>query len=63
MGAYPDIYGPDVPMTPNAKHSGGKETSDDVTNDSYDYNMDLQKAFPTSGPPEPFLTDFSKFQH
>ena len=63
MGAYPDIYGPDVPIVPNAKQSSGKEISDDVTNDGYDFNMDLQKAFPTSGPPEPFLTDFSKFQH
>lgn len=63
MSAYPDIYGPDVPMKPNAKHLSGKETSDDVSNESYDFNVDLQKAFPTSGPPEPFLTDFSKFQH
>ncbi len=60
---YPDIYGPDVPMEPGKKCStSGKHTSDDVEDCSYQFNQDLQKAFPTNGPPQPFLTDFSKFQ-
>jgi hypothetical protein len=30
---------------------------------AYQFNPDLAKAFPTNGPPLPFLTDFSKIQH
>ena len=61
---YPDIYGPDVAMEPGkvCKEGGGKHSSDDVSDCTYQYNPDLQKAFPTSGPPQPFLADFSKFQ-
>lgn len=65
-GTYPDIYGPDVGLTPGTKAKkipSSKHTSDEVEDETYDYNPDLQKAFPTEGPPQPFLTDFSKFQH
>jgi hypothetical protein len=30
---------------------------------SYEFNLYLAKAFPVDGPPQPFLTDFSKIQH
>lgn len=59
---YPDIYGPEVVATPGEKVKSAKHESDHVDDETYDYNPDLQKAFPTSGPPQPFLTDFSKFQ-
>jgi hypothetical protein len=29
----------------------------------FEYNPDLKNAFPYDGPPQPFLTDFSKIQH
>ena len=29
---------------------------------SHEFNPDLAKAFPVDGPPQPFLTDFSKIQ-
>ncbi len=61
-GEYPKIYGPDVPMVPGMKPHSPKHESDNVEGETYDYNPDLQKAFPTSGPPQPFLTDFSRFQ-
>jgi hypothetical protein len=60
---YPDIYGPDVVASPGEKIKHAKVASDNVDDETYDYNPDLAKAFPTSGPPQPFLTDFSKFQH
>lgn len=59
---YPDIYGPEVVATPGEKIKSAKHESDNVEDDTYDYNPDLQKAFPTSGPPQPFLADFSRFQ-
>lgn len=59
---YPDIYGPEVVAAPGEKMKHAKHESDHVDDETYDYNPDLQKAFPTSGPPQPFLTDFSKFQ-
>ena len=64
-GSYPDIYGPDIPLVPGTKTKKmpNKHSSDEVDDETYDYNPDLQKAFPTEGPPQPFLTDFSKFQH
>jgi len=64
-GTYPDIYGPDIPLVPGTKTKPmpGKHASDHVDDETYDFNPDLQKAFPTEGPPQPFLTDFSKFQH
>lgn len=61
-GVYPDIYGPDVVASPGDKVKHAKHESDRVDDETYDYNPDLQNAFPTSGPPQPFLTDFSKFQ-
>jgi len=59
---YPDIYGPDVELVPGTKPRSNKHKSDDTSDPSYDFNPDLQKAFPTSGPPQPFLNDFSGFQ-
>jgi hypothetical protein len=59
---YPDIYGPDVVASPGEKVKNAKHESDKLDDDTYDYNPDLQKAFPTSGPPQPFLADFSRFQ-
>jgi hypothetical protein len=65
-GVYPQIYGPDESMEPgtNGKvcSTSGKHESDNVEDCTYDYNPDLLMAFPTSGPPQPFLTDFSGFQ-
>ena len=61
---YPDIYGPEITPVPGKKHTKGKHVSDEVgEDDAYQFNPDLQKAFPTEGEPQPFLTDFSKFQH
>lgn len=66
-GVYPDIYGPEYQGPPGSKHSKGKTTSnnkhqsDDTSDETYQFNPDLKKAFPTEGPPQPFLTDFSKF--
>jgi hypothetical protein len=59
---YPDIYGPDVELVPGMKPKSNKQSSDDTSDPTYEFNPDLQKAFPTSGPPQPFLTNFSKFQ-
>lgn len=70
-GVYPQIYGPDQsmepgssidPMSAKACSTSGKHESDNVEDCTYDYNPDLLMAFPTSGPPQPFLTDFSGFQ-
>jgi len=66
---YPDIYGPDVAMTPGTgstckKDPSGTHASDSATSEdcTYQYNPDLKKAFPTDGKaPQPFLTDFSRF--
>lgn len=64
---YPDIYGPEITPIPGAKKAKkkpGEETSDCADDDTYQFNPDLQKAFPSDGSePSPFLTDFSKFQH
>ena len=69
---YPDIYGPEITPIPGAlnKHktkskSKGQHTSDDHEDeDTYKFNPDLAKAFPMEeNEPQPFLTDFSKFQH
>jgi hypothetical protein len=59
---YPDIYGPDVELVPGMKPRSKKQSSDDTSDPTYDFNPDLQKAFPTSGPPQPFLNDFAPFQ-
>lgn len=65
-GIYPDIYGPEYQGPPGSKHSSSKHQSskhqsDDTSDETYQFNPDLKKAFPTEGPPQPFLTDFSKF--
>ena len=65
---YPDIYGPEVTPVPGkkqTKHKSGKHSSDDTKDDEpYQFNPDLEKAFPMEeNEPQPFLTDFSKFQH
>ena len=67
-GEYPEIFGPDSVLVPGAqkkkRQTSVKHSSDgDRTEEVYDYNPDLAKAFPTSGPPEPYLTDFSKLHH
>lgn len=59
---YPEIFGPDVVVAPGKKVQNGKEQSDAVSGETYDFNPALRNAFPTSGEPQPFLTDFSKFQ-
>lgn len=61
-GTYPDIYGPDIVAPPGSIPKSGKHESDNVTDETYDYNPDLKKAFPTSGPPQPFLGSFAAFQ-
>jgi hypothetical protein len=60
---YPEIFGPEIILTPGKKKENGKHESDSVTDQTYDFNPDLKNAFPTSGPPQPFTGDFSKFQH
>jgi hypothetical protein len=66
-GVYPDIYGPEYQGPPGTKNENKKKAnpnhqSDDTSDSTYEFNPDLKKAFPTNGPPQPFLTDFSKFQ-
>jgi hypothetical protein len=64
---YPDIYGPEITPVPGMKKSkknAGSHTSDAVDDDTYEFNPDFRKAFPVDDDePQPFLTDFSKFQH
>jgi hypothetical protein len=72
---YPDIYGPEITPVPGMKKSktksnsksntnAGSHTSDVVEDDTYEFNPDFRKAFPVDDDePQPFLTDFSKFQH
>ena len=62
---YPDIYGPEITPIPGSKVSKkGKHESDNTTDDAYQFNPNFAKAFPREdGEPQPFLTDFSKFQH
>jgi hypothetical protein len=65
MNMYPDIYGPEITPVPGKKKSKkGKHTSDKVDDETYEFNPDFKNAFPTEeNEPQPFLTDFSKFQH
>ena len=66
---YPDIYGPEMTPVPGQKKTktktkAGSHTSDAVDDDTYEFNPDFRKAFPVDDDePQPFLTDFSKFQH
>jgi len=59
---YPQIYGPDVVAPPGKPAKNGKNSSDNTDDSNYDFNPNFQRAFPTEGPPQPFLGDFSKFQ-
>ncbi len=63
---YPDIYGPEVTPIPGQKQhpKTGKHSSDSADDDTYAFNPDLANAFPREeNGPQPFLTDYSKFQH
>ena len=71
---YPDIYGPEITPVPGKKKGKhiddkkkgkpGKHESDNVEDDTYEFNPDFKNAFPMEdNEPQPFLTDFSKFQH
>ena len=64
---YPDIYGPEITPVPGMKKTKSKQgahTSDAVDDETYEFNPDFRKAFPMDdNEPQPFLTDFSKFQH
>jgi hypothetical protein len=71
---YPDIYGPEITpipgalnrhkVKPNPKPKGQHASDDHEDEDTYKFNPDLAKAFPMEeNEPQPFLTDFSKFQH
>jgi len=56
---YPDIYGPEITPVPGMKKPKSKKGDD-----SYEFNPDFRNAFPVDDDePQPFLTDFSKFQH
>lgn len=62
---YPDIYGPEITPIPGSKRcKSGKHESDCTSDEAYQFNPDFAKAFPReNNEPQPFLTDFSKFQH
>lgn len=75
---YPDIYGPEITPIPgalnrhksksksktNVKPAGHHASDDHEDEDTYKFNPDLAKAFPMEeNEPQPFLADFSKFQH
>jgi hypothetical protein len=72
-GAYPDIYGPGYEErrkrareTEVVEDDGMFDSTTATRNDAYIRvfkfgEPDLKLAFPTSGPPQPYLTDFSKF--
>jgi len=73
-GPYPQIFGPDVTSAPGSANSGNPVPAGQVASDNaagsqgpadqfHEFNPDLAKAFPVDGPPQPFLTDFSKIQH
>ena len=73
VSAYPDIYGPEITPVPGKGkevHSEkynehGKQVSDfvDPNELTYQFNPDFKKAFPhDKNEPQPFLSDFSKFQ-
>ncbi len=60
LSKYPKIYGPDKPLVPGVKPVKVSDDDDSET----DYNIYLQGMFPgADGPPQPFLTDFSKFHN
>jgi len=67
LNVYPDIYGPETTPVPGQKKKSkdtGKHESDKAESETYEYNPDFKNAFPMDeNEPQPFLTDFSKFQH
>ena len=73
-GPYPQIFGPDVTPQPGTGRDGespsyvnpvglGQVASDQGKTAQPEFNPDLKNAFPYDGPPQPFLTDFSKILH
>lgn len=62
---YPDIYGPDITPIPGQKKScrSGKHESDCASDCNYEFNPDFKNAFPNENGFQPYLNDFSKFQH
>lgn len=69
VSAYPDIYGPEITPVPGKSsekyNEFGKQVSDfvDPNEPTYQFNPDFKKAFPhDKNEPQPFLSDFSKFQ-
>ena len=69
VSAYPDIYGPEITPVPGKSSEKynelGKQVSDfvDPNEPTYQFNPDFKKAFPhDKNEPQPFLSDFSKFQ-
>jgi hypothetical protein len=66
--SYPHIYGPEYSGVPGQSFEfPGLENTEKPYNvakmeEPYYFNPDYQNAFPVNGPPQPFLTDFSKFQ-
>jgi len=66
INVYPDIYGPEITPIPGQKKASktGKEASDHVEGEVHEFNPDFKNAFPSDeNEPQPFLTDFSKFNH
>lgn len=64
LNVYPDIYGPEMTPVPGQKKAckKGEQSSDCVEGDTHEFNPDFKNAFPTDeNEPQPFLTDFSKF--
>ena len=65
---YPDIYGPEITPIPGKKthkkpSKPGVQASDDNDDETYAFNPDFANSFATDeNEPQPFLTDFSKFQ-
>ena len=64
VSQYPEVYGPDIVLTPGKKPSkNGTQESDKVSDSTYEFNPDLKNAFPTeTNEPQPYLNDFSKIQ-
>lgn len=73
-GPYPQIFGPDTTPQPGTGRDGespgyvnpvgpGQVASDQGKTAEPEFNPDLKNAFPYDGPPQPFLTDFSKILH
>lgn len=72
---YPDIYGPEITPIPGKKHKKaskghspssaqpGVQASDNNDDETYAFNPDFANSFANDeNEPQPFLTDFSKFQ-